>query len=163
MTAGALGGRNMSTGGERGAEAPIHFAGATLDQYRHVCAFFNSDGEEQRVLGPFVREGFTRGEKAFHIVDPAQRTSYLARFANWDVDPLEAEERGQLEVRTWDEAYLRGGHFDQDAMLALIEQVLNSGPAQGFPLTRLVAHMEWALEDRPGVDDLVVYETRLNF
>ena len=23
--------------------------------------------------------------------------------------------------------------------------------------------MEWALEDRPGVDDLVEYETRMNF
>lgn len=62
----------------------------------------------------------------------------------------------------WDEAYLRGGHFDQDAMLALIEDVLQRGPGDGYPLTRLVAHMEWALEDRPGVDDLVEYETRLN-
>jgi hypothetical protein len=48
-------------------------------------------------------------------------------------------------------------------MLALIEEVLDSGIQQGFALTRLVAHMEWALEDRPGVDDLVAYETRLNY
>jgi hypothetical protein len=48
-------------------------------------------------------------------------------------------------------------------MLALIEEVLDSGKRQGFALTRLVAHMEWALEDRPGVDDLVEYETRLNY
>ena len=38
-----------------------------------------------------------------------------------------------------------------------------SGAVQGFPLTRLVANMEWALEDRPGVDDIVEYETRLNY
>ena len=43
------------------------------------------------------------------------------------------------------------------------ESVLEGGRQQGFALTRLVAHMEWALEDRPGVDDLVEYETRLNF
>jgi hypothetical protein len=66
-------------------------------------------------------------------------------------------------VRLWQDAYLRGGHFDQDAMLQLIEEVLNAGPAEGFPLTRLVAHMEWALEDMPGVNDLVEYETRLNY
>jgi len=48
-------------------------------------------------------------------------------------------------------------------MLALIEEVLQAGTAQGFPLTRLVANMEWALEDRPGVDDIVEYETRLNY
>ncbi|HTE65033.1 MAG TPA: MEDS domain-containing protein, partial [Candidatus Binatia bacterium] len=69
----------------------------------------------------------------------------------------------QLELRTWQDAYLRGGHFDQTAMLALIEEVLIDGKRRGFPLTRLVAHMEWALEDRPGVNDLVEYETRLNY
>ncbi|MGH7783061.1 MAG: MEDS domain-containing protein, partial [Candidatus Binatia bacterium] len=61
------------------------------------------------------------------------------------------------------QAYLLDGHFDQNRMLQLIEQVLDAGPQLGFPLTRLVAHMEWALEDRPGVDDLLEYETRLNF
>jgi hypothetical protein len=30
-------------------------------------------------------------------------------------------------------------------MLALIEEVLQSGAATGYPLTRLLAHMEWAL------------------
>lgn len=71
--------------------------------------------------------------------------------------------RGQLVVKRWWDAYLRDGHFDQDRMLALIEEVLSSGPPEGYSLTRLVAHMEWALEDFPGVNDLVEYETRLNF
>jgi hypothetical protein len=66
-------------------------------------------------------------------------------------------------VRPWQDAYLRGDHFDQDAMLALIEEALQGGSAAGFPLTRLVANMEWALLDKPGVDNLVEYETRLNY
>jgi hypothetical protein len=72
-------------------------------------------------------------------------------------------ESGQLEVRPWQHAYLRGDRFDQDAMLALIEEVLQSGAAAGYPLTRLLAHMEWGSLDKPGVDDLVEYETRLNY
>jgi hypothetical protein len=47
-------------------------------------------------------------------------------------------------------------------MLALVEEVLTSGKAGGFGLTRFWANMEWALEDYPGVYDLVEYETRLN-
>ena len=76
---------------------------------------------------------------------------------------VSAEAAGQLTVLRWEDAYLRGGHFDQNAMLALIEEVLTEGKAEGFPLTRLVANMEWALEDRPGVEDIVEYETRLNY
>jgi hypothetical protein len=141
----------------------IHLAGSRLERSRHVCAFFNSADEEYRLLLPFIREGFDRGERAFHIVDPALRDDHLERLRGAGIDATAAERTGQLELRVWEEAYLRGGHFDQDAMLALIEAVLDGGHAQGYRLTRLVAHMEWALEDRPGVDDLVEYETRLNY
>jgi DcmR-like sensory protein len=141
----------------------ISFAGSTLGKYRHICAFFHAPDEEYRVLLPFIKEGIERKEKAFHIVDPRQRENHLERLRNAGIETDVIQKTGQLEVKRWEDAYLREGHFDQDAMLALIEEVLQSGPRQGFPLTRLVAHMEWALEDFPGVNDLVEYETRLNY
>jgi hypothetical protein len=150
-------------GALRESERLIRFAGSVLGAQRHVCAFFHSPDEEYRVLLPFIKEGFARGEKAFHIVDPMLREEHLRRLASAGIDVAAAEQRGQLELRSWADAYLRDGHFDQDKMLALIQEVLEGGRQQGFPLTRLVAHMEWALEDRPGVDDLVEYETRLNY
>ena len=142
---------------------PISFAGGTLDEHRHVCAFFDSFDEEVRVLGPFIRDGLERREKAFHIVDPQLRDEYPRQLEQRNIPVANARARGQFELRTWEEAYLRDGHFDQDSMLALIQEVLEAGPKQGFPLTRLVAHMEWSLQDFPGVDDLVEYETRLNY
>lgn len=148
---------------EQASDRPISFAGGTLDRYRHVCAFFDSFDEELRVLLPFVREGLDRGERAFHIVDPDLREDYHRHLGEAGIPVAAAEQRGQFQIRTWDDAYLRQGHFDQNAMLELIEDVLQAGPRDGFPLTRLVAHMEWSLEDRPGVNDLVEYETRLNY
>jgi MEDS: MEthanogen/methylotroph, DcmR Sensory domain len=141
----------------------VRLAGSVLDRSRHVCAFFHRKEEEYRVLLPFIKEGFEQGDRAFHIVDPRHRPEHLRRLQEVGIDVAEAERKGQLEVRRWEDAYLRDGHFDQNRMLALIEEVLTGGKAQGFPLTRLVANMEWALEDRPGVDDIVEYETRLNY
>lgn len=146
--------------GERNA---VRLAGAVLDRSRHVCAFFHSREEEYRVLLPFVREGFEQGDKAFHIVEESHRPEHRRRLQKAGIDVEGAEAKGQLEIRRWEDAYLREGHFDQNRMLALIEEVLQNGTAQGFRLTRLVANMEWALEDRPGVEDIVEYETRLNF
>ena len=145
------------------AALPVHLAGSVLDRKRHVCAFFHDRDEEYRVLMPFIAEGFDRGERAFHIVDPDHRADHLRRLRDSGIDTEGAQAAGQLAVLRWEDAYLRGGHFDQNAMLALIEEVLGEGKAKGFPLTRLVANMEWALEDRPGVDDIVEYETRLNY
>jgi KaiC/GvpD/RAD55 family RecA-like ATPase len=145
------------------SEAPITFAGNTLGRYRHICAFFHTPDEMYRVLMPFIKEGIERGDRAFHIVNPRNRDNHVSRLRQAGIDADSALERGQLEVRNWHEAYLRDGHFNQDSMLALIEEVLQYGPAHGYDLTRLVAHMEWALEDMPGVNDLVEYETRLNY
>ena len=142
---------------------PVHLAGSVLDRSRHICAFFHSKDEEYKVLLPFVKEGFDRGDKACHIVESSRRQEHRRRLYEAGIDTAVAESSGQLDIRAWEDAYLRDGHFNQDRMLALIEQVLTIGKAHGFPLTRLVANMEWALEDRPGVEDLVEYETRLNY
>lgn len=142
---------------------PVRLAGSVLGRSRHVCAFFHNKDEEYRVLLPFIKEGFDQGDKGFHIVKEAHGVEHRRRLRQAGITVDEAESNGQLEVRRWEDAYLREGHFDQVRMLALIEEVLKGGKSQGFPLTRLVANMEWALEDRPGVDDIVEYETRLNY
>src|SRR5882672_1325525 len=141
----------------------VQFAGGILGGQRHVCAFFNGIDEEHRVLRSFIKDGLDGGERAFHIVDPELREEHLKRLAESGIDVARAMGTGQLEVRPWQDTYLRGDRFDQDAMLALIEGILQSGAAGGYPLTRLLAHMEWACFDKPGVDDLVEYETRLNY
>ena len=113
------------------------------------------------MLLPFLQEGFEQRHKIFQIVDRRHRDERLRRIGALGVDVAMAEESGQLEVRPWESAYLRQGRFDQHAMLALVENVLSEGREQ-FGLTRLWANMEWSLEDFPGVDDIVEYESRLN-
>jgi MEDS: MEthanogen/methylotroph, DcmR Sensory domain len=141
----------------------VQFAGGDLGGQRHICAFFNGIDEEHRVLRSFIKEGLDRGEKAFHVVDPELRDEHLKLLAEAGINVPRAIDTGQLEVRRWQDAYLRGDHFDQNAMLALIEEVLQSADTAGYPLTRLLANMEWALLDKPGVDNLVEYEARLNY
>ena len=142
---------------------PVSLAGKSLDRSRHVCAFFHSKEEEYRVLLPFIKEGFSNGDRAFHIVKEDQHARHRQVLTSTGIPVSDAESSGQFELRRWEDAYLQDGHFDQNRMLALIEEVLQAGHTQGYPLTRLVANMEWALEDRPGVTDIVEYETRLNY
>ena len=59
------------------ATVPLPFAGSLLDETRHVCAFFNSDDEEYRVLLPFIKDGFRCGRRANHVVNPDQVTAQV--------------------------------------------------------------------------------------
>src|SRR6266700_6803762 len=141
----------------------VQFAGGNLGGQRHICAFFNSTDEEHRVLGSFIKDGFARGDKAFHLVNPELREEHLRRLADAGINVQEAMGVGQLEVRPWQDGPLRGGRFDQDTWLASFEQVLQSGPAAGYAQTRFLLQMEWALVDLPGVDNLIEFETRVNY
>ena len=73
-------------------------AGATLGQHRHICAFFNDFDEQHRVLRSFIKEGFDRGDKAFHIVDPELQGEHLKRLAEAGIDVEQAIATGQLEL-----------------------------------------------------------------
>jgi hypothetical protein len=131
---------------------PIPFAGSILTDYRHVCAFFSSPKEEYQTLLPFIVDGLQRGERAYHVLPSQYEDEHLEQLRGAGVDVTAAQQRRQLEVATPDETYLRGGRFNEDAMLAL-------GPRLGFPLTRMIAHAETVLEDWSKVDEWIEYET----
>ena len=142
--------------------APISLAGSELGEVRHVCAFFNSDDEEYRVLLPFIKDGFERGDKAVHVVNPDQHPDHLQRLAAAGIDATAVERSGQFELRTNTEAYLRDGRFDQDRMLEAFERLASGNAQGGFPLSRIVCRMDWAAEGESHIDNLVEFESRVN-
>jgi hypothetical protein len=140
----------------------VRLAGSVLDRDRHVCAFFHSKEDEYRILLPFIRDGFDEGDRALHIIDPRNRDDHVRRLEQAGIAVAEAQSREQLEIRPWDDAYLKEGYFDQHRQIALIDRWLAAGKENGFPMTRLVANMAWAMEDSPGVNGIIEYESRLN-
>lgn len=140
----------------------VALAGSVVRDQRHIAAFFHSEQERYQVLGPFIADGLACGEKAVHIIDSRSRERHVQQLMHVGVDAVAAEARHQLDLLLWEETYLRGDHFDQLSMTDLTRQLLGVGKAEGYPLTRAIAHMEWALCGQPGVSDLIEYESRMN-
>jgi hypothetical protein len=146
----------------RKISAPIPLAGSQLGETRHVCAFFNSDEEEYRVLLPFIKAGFDRGDKAIHVVNPDQHHDHLKQLAGTGIDPTAVRRSGQLELRSSTETYLQDGRFDQDRMLQSFEQMASGNAEGGFPLSRIVCRMDWVHDGQSHIDDLIEFEARVN-
>lgn len=144
------------------AASPICFAGSQLSASRHVCAFFHSAEEEYRVLLPFIKDGFDCGDKAVHVISPHRRSDHLKRLAAVGIDLAAAEQNGQFELRASTETYLRDGGFDPDRMLEVFEQLASGNARGGFPLSRIVCQMEWAIEGCSHVAKLIEFESRVN-
>src|SRR6266481_8734713 len=144
-------------------EHSVELAGVNLAGRNHVCAFFNTIDEEHRVLGSFYKDGLDQGEKAAHIADPENREEHLKRLAEAGINVQQAMDTGQLEVLPRTDVYVRDRRFDQDAMLASVEELIQSGAAAGYARTKLVGHhMDWLFRDKPAVNNLIEYEARLN-
>ena len=142
--------------------APVRLAGRTLKHSNHVCAFFHSKEEQNKILMPFFKEGFDRGEKIFHVIDHRLDDEHRCACCDGGINVEAAEKTGQLEIRHWEDAYLKDGYFDGDRMIRILEEVVESNRKK-YGLTRLMGNMEWALESAPGVTDIIEYETKLNY
>ncbi|WP_309892587.1 MEDS domain-containing protein [Archangium sp.] len=141
----------------------VTIAGRKL-QHFHIAAFFRSREEEYEVLRSYIKEGIDAGEKTVHICDPSLKHDHLQHLETMGVPITDCTRTGQLEVLGWNDAYLREGRFDGDTMMALLEEVVTTSRAEGFSRVRMMGHMEWVLEDRPGVtlDRVIDYELRVN-
>lgn len=146
----------------RSSATPMSLAGSVVHDTRHVCAFFNDEEEEYRVLLPFVTEGFARGEKAVHVIEADRSHDHLQRLALSGIDAHGAAERGQLEVRSTAEVYLRDGRFDVDRMLATFDRLASGNAHRPFPRSRIVCRMGWAAGSRALVDAVIEFESRVN-
>jgi hypothetical protein len=142
--------------------APIRSADSQVDATLHVCAFFNSDDEEYRILLPCISDELDCGDKALDVFNPDQRHSHLQRLDAVGIDRVAAQQSGQCELRTNTETYLRLDHFDRDRMLTAFDQIADSSSKGAFPRSRIVGRMGWTAEGGSHVDDLVEFEPRAN-
>jgi AcrR family transcriptional regulator len=127
-----------------------------------VCGLFDGPESSYRTLLPFIAEGLEQGERAVHVVDPVARRSHLDRLTGAGIDVERAVDAGQLEISTWDDAYLEGGRFDGGAVVRFIQQALAKGRESGFVVTRLIGYMQWAVPEALSASDLVAYETQVD-
>lgn len=145
---------------DRAASAPATFAGGVLDRYRHVCAFVNGHDVDDRVLDAFVRQGVDEGDRLLYLVDAAEAAAPVNRLRHLGFDAAALLEQHRCDVRTWTDTYLRGGRFDQSAMLDLLDRMLIAQPS---PRIRMLADMGWAAGRDDAADQLIEFEARANF
>ena len=96
------------------------------------------------------------------MVNPGQRRGHEQRLAGGGIDTAAAEARGQFEVRSNTDTYLRDGRFDPDRMLSVFEALASGNGTHGFPRSRIVCRMDWAAQGRQYAEDVIEFESRVN-
>lgn len=136
--------------------------GQVLDKHRHVCAIFNSREEAREIMGEFIAEGCRRGQKNWSLNDPelAEDAVQHLRDQGIDVDGVTAS--GVCDLRTWNDTYLRKGHFCGEGMLELISRLTEDARQAGHKSVWAAGDMNWASQAPNDSLEVIKYEARLN-
>ncbi|MGD9503954.1 MAG: MEDS domain-containing protein [Syntrophobacteraceae bacterium] len=129
----------------------------------HICCLYESDHEQRATLRSFVQEGWERGEKIIHIMDELAPSTGAPVFRAKRGDGLGKDgEREALCVLAAQDVYLRGGAFHPDEMLSFFKDETDRALSEGYAGLRVSSEMTWALRKKPGSDELIEFEAKLD-
>lgn len=138
-------------------DTAVSWPAPRLDPGDHVCAFYRQPAERDDIMVPFLRDGLRAGHKCVCVVDSCEPEHVRELL---DAEPGVDE---QLEVLHSNVTYLASGGFIREEMLTFwntkTAACLRDG---GFTFVRNVGDMTWAHQEKPGVDELIAYESELN-
>jgi hypothetical protein len=128
----------------------------------HLCCLYATEAEHRAVVTPFLRQGLERNEKVFYIIDSRTAETILQYLRDDGVDVDAFITRKQLLILAQDDSYVRGGIFDPDKMIALLQAETTRALEEGYSALRVTGEMTWALRGLPGSDRVIEYEIKLN-
>src|SRR5207244_2157947 len=134
----------------------------TLSEERHICLFFVNQDEQWQMMRPYLLEHLGTGVPVLYIQDstPAGRLKELLHAEGLPVNDLIT--RGLLRILPPEDAYLLTGRFDDQRMLAFMESAILGALAAGYNRVFLTGEMTWSLQNAPGSESMMHYESLLN-
>jgi hypothetical protein len=119
--------------------------------------------ERDEIMLPFLRAGLQAGHKCFCVVDSSPTSQVLEDLGD-DIDTKAALAQRQLELFTAGETYLRTRPFSTEGILDFWRETASVAAAEGgYPFSRVVGEMPWALHDLPDErEEFFRYEAELN-
>ena len=139
----------------------INLCGETLPHPGHVCAFFDSREQKYEVLIPFLLDALAAGDDVVNIVDAADMKEHLETLMAGGVPVRTARTKGQLNVFTSEETYLREGKDVLSGLLEFLSATLARAKEHNH-CVRTWGEMNWVARGALPIADVLQYEARVN-
>ena len=128
----------------------------------HVCTLFASPEEQLNAAIECIKSGLARNERCLYICCEHSVADFSTALCRAGIDVAAEEKRGALLIVTKDQGHLKGGRFEVDSMISLLEAAVKDALEAGFTGLCAAGDMSWVLDEAPGTDKFIEYEARLN-
>ena len=142
----------MSTQHEHanGTDVPLGFGGVTASVGDHIAYFYRGPDQMFGVLGPYVAEGISQGNKCVVISSPDVADQLYEWLTSKGINAAEARKVGQL--------FLHPGEATMDDMRTMVDLVETQSLNAGYKFVRWAGDGGWALAGRTSVSEMLRWE-----
>jgi anti-anti-sigma factor len=122
----------------------------------HVCCAWDSEAQQQALVGRFGRDALARGERLLYVADRSDEATVREFLEAAGVNAARALESGRLQIEPASEVY--EPPFDPDRQIAHFEAEKRAAREAGFSGLAVLGEMSWALREGHSWDSVVGYE-----
>lgn len=130
----------------------------------HIAGLYETEQERDEIIFGLFKQGFIDKDRLLYC--PAERTleNFKDEFGNHCPTCKDHfEDQDVFNFMSTKDLYYPNGTFSPDAMDKGLNEYYESVQKNGKRNIRATAEMVWALDAVPGVEHLMVYESRLNY
>lgn len=140
------------------------FGNYTCNWGLHIAGLYETEKERDNIIMGFLHQGCV--DKGLQLYCPAERTKedFIEKFSEkFPESKSHLTDEDIFQIRSVKELYYPDGTFSPFAMDEGLNDFFKKAQKKAKVNIRATAEMVWALDDIPGAEHLMVYESRLNY
>lgn len=144
------------------SEVDLGFTKLSSTDGLHICLIYNNEEERREIVQNFAQSGFNSFEKVAYFADQEKPLDPKEWLEQYNVQIKDELKPGQFTLSSAFDTYTPHGVFEPDEMLSKLEAIYHSAKDEGFHGCRGSGEMSWALNELPGSERLLEYESGIN-
>ncbi len=130
----------------------------------HIAGLYETEKERDKIIFGFLKQGLIDEDVLLYCPSERSKEEFHHSFSNYCPECAESDSyKENLTMFSPKDLYYPDGSFSPEAMDAGLETFYYNSQKDGARNVRASAEMVWALHSIPGIENLMVYESRLNY
>ncbi|HEY3280641.1 MAG TPA: MEDS domain-containing protein [Armatimonadota bacterium] len=130
----------------------------------HICGLFETPEERDEILVGFLHAGDEAGDLQLCCTTERTPEQFHQDYSRaYPCCAGRSRDGGSFTLASPEELYYPNGSFSPWEMTQGLESFFARSQAQGPRNVRATADMSWSLRAIPGIESLMIYESRLNY
>lgn len=141
----------------------LGFGGHECNNGTHFCGFYQTVEERDRIIMGYLRQGLVDKARVLYTPTERSREDFLQAFTSLFPSEAALLNDPSFTINTADDLYYSGGGFSPDQMMVNLGNFYADSQKDGKKNIRTTAEMVWALDKNLDKQQLMTYESKLNY